>query len=117
MAVVPVVEGCKNRMVILREDITSVNSAACTLYGLEESDLKDSQNCKTDLNMDLRSIGCRISEYPNGDIAANPTSMCRASKFIPILEKHGYEFHHASTMQSEFGNETVIVVWEFMKKV
>ena len=91
-----------------------------SLYGLDESDFLGPLNYDTDLNKDLREIG-GFSELYGEYIPTVPlTSPFRASIIIPILEKHGYEFHHASKyiLAADSNRpETVEVVWEFMKKV
>ena len=88
------VEGCKNRMVILQENITKAKRG-CLLYGLENE-------CEIDMKIrnDLKDKENRYGFYE-----------CRASEIIPILEKYGYEFHHAAS------RDLVEVIWEFMKKV
>ena len=92
-----------------------------SLHGLDESDFLDPLNYDdTDLKKDLRNIG-RFLELFGDYIPTVPlTSPCRASIIIPILEKHGYEFHHASKYILAADSkrpETVEAVWEFMKKV
>ena len=86
------VRGCQNRMVILQENITT---RRCWLYGLENE-------CEIDMKIrnDLKDKENRYGFYE-----------CRASEIIPILEKYGYEFHHAAS------RDLVEVIWEFMKKV
>merc|ERR1712062_94036 len=88
------VRGCKNRMVILQENITKAKRG-CLLYGLENE-------CEIDMKIrnDLKDKENRYGLYE-----------CRASEIIPILEKYGYEFHHAAS------RDLVEVIWEFMKKV
>ena len=92
--IMAVVRGCKNRMVILQENITKAKRG-CLLYGLENE-------CEIDMKIrnDLKDKENRYGLYE-----------CRASEIIPILEKYGYEFHHAAS------RDLVEVIWEFMKKV
>ena len=91
-----VVRGCKNRMVILQEDITK---RRCWLHGLE-NECEIDKKIRNDLK-DKESHYFHLDGYYE----------CRASEIIPILEKYGYEFHHAAN------RDLVEVIWEFMRKV
>ena len=99
------VEGCKNRMVVLREDIIA---RSCQLLGLE-NECEIEKKIRSDFRMKIMEDG-----LPNR-LNRICISRCRASEIIPILEKHGYEFHLAKSR--EVGNGFVEVFWEFMKKV
>ena len=90
------VRGCKNRMVILQEDITK---RRCWLHGLE-NECEIDKKIRNDLK-DKESHYFHLDGYYG----------CRASEIIPILEKYGYEFHHAAN------RDLVEVIWEFMRKV
>ena len=94
--IMAVVRGCKNRMVILQEDI---NKRRCWLYGLE-NECEIDKKIRNDLK-DKESHYFHLDGYYE----------CRASEIIPILEKYGYEFHHAAN------RDLVEVIWEFMRKV
>ena len=102
------VEGCKNRMVVLRENITS-GPGQCQLHGLIneceiEKKIRSDLHC-FDLQMKITSMKESSPIYIR----------CRASKIIPILEMYGYEFQKAKSR--DVGNGSVEVFWEFMKKV
>ena len=95
------VSGCKNRMVVLREDIIE---RSCRLLGLE-NECEIEKKIRSDFRM-------KITFMEDG--RPNRIRDCRASEIIPILEKHGYEFHMAKSQDKSGGVE---VFWEFMKKV
>ena len=97
------VSGCKNRMVVLREDIIA---RSCELLGLE-NECEIRKKIRSDFRM-------KITFMEDGRPNLICIRDCRASEIIPILEKHGYEFHMA---KSHYKNGAVEVFWEFMKKV
>ena len=100
------VEGCKNRMVVLREDIIE---RSCELLGLE-NECEIEKKIRSDFRMKIMEDG-----LPNR-LNRICISRCRASEIIPILEKHGYEFHLAKSRDA-CDSGYVEVFWEFTKKV
>ena len=101
------VKECKNRLIILEEDLYW---HCCEVYGLDPTEL-------TKVREELRKKHTSLGElYDNEHDLKN----VRASDVIPLLESLGYEFYQVSDKFEKGENNFKIcakVLWKFMKKV
>ena len=101
------VKECKNRLIILEEDLYW---HCCEVYGLDLTEL-------TKVREELRKKHTSLGElYDNEHDLKN----VRASDVIPLLESLGYEFYQVSEKFEKDENNFKIcakVLWKFMKKV
>ena len=96
-----VIGNCKNRMVIVEEDL---HRKCCKVYGLDSNEESLVQERLEEDTYDL-------DEWPNHHL----NMIGRASDIIPILESLGYEFY---SIADNFATAQYCkFTWRLMKKI